>query len=89
MFLSNTPAKAKLSYNKKLKLYKLVVAFNVHKRFVINKHGEESFKWAFPVQKQCAYVSGDLPADTLAEELAKLLPRVQQVLRTDNITIVE
>jgi len=89
MFLSNTPAKAKLTFNKKLKVYKLVVAFNVHKRFVINKHGEESFKYAFPVQKQCAYVSGDINADTLAEELTKLLPRVQQVLRTDNITIVE
>ena len=89
MFLSNTPAKARLTFNKKLKVYKLVVAFNVHKRFVINKHGEESFKYAFPVQKQCAYVSGDINASSLDEELTKLLPRVQEVLRTNNITIVE
>jgi hypothetical protein len=89
MFLSNTPAKAKLTFNKKLKVYKLVVAFNVHKRLVKNKWGEEVYKFAFPVQKQCAYVSGDINAEALSEELTKLLPRVQEVLRTDNITIVE
>ena len=84
----NTLAHAKLVYNKKVQAYKLVVAFNAHKQ--IKKIGNtEVVKYAFPTQAKCAYVSGDLLAENLPAELAKVLPRVQEQLRTANIVFVE
>ena len=59
--LTNCIAKAKLVYNKKVKAYKLVVAFNAHK--TITPAGK--VKYAFPTQAKCAYVSGDLLAKNL------------------------
>ena len=77
----NTLAKAKLIYNKKLQMYKLVCAFNVtetKKQFnkVVNK---------FPVQAKCDYVSGDLHIS----EVASALKLAEKHLRTNNIVIVE
>jgi hypothetical protein len=77
----NTLAKAKLVYNKKLKMYKLVCAFNVtetKKQFnkVVNK---------FPVQAKCDYVSGDLHIS----DVASALKLAEKHLRTSNIVIVE
>jgi hypothetical protein len=76
----NTVAKAKLVFNKKLKMYKLVCAFNVHKKLV----GEE-FKYSFPVQSKCNFVSGDIDL----EDLPRVLSQASAILRTNNIQIVE
>ena len=82
--LTNCIAKAKLVFNKKLKTYKLVVAFNAHKTIKNNK-----IKYAFPVQSKCAYVSGDLLADNLQNELATVLPTVYATLRTNTVEFVD
>lgn len=79
MFNANTVAKAKLMHNKKLGLYKLVVAFNVTRRHPITD------KLIFPVQKQCAYVSGDI----CISEAFNVLEQAKQALRTNNIAIVD
>jgi hypothetical protein len=77
--LTQCIAKAKLVFNKKLKSYKLVVAFNAHKQFKKDKWGNE----------KCAYVSGDLLADNLQAELANVLPSVYATLRTNSVEFVE
>jgi hypothetical protein len=79
----NTLARAKLVYNKKLEVYKLVVAFNVHTKTV-----EGRTVYQFPVQKKCAYVSGDIPYKTLDADLTRLTATVKQQLRTNNIQFV-
>ena len=58
----NTIAKAKLIHNKKLsnkkiQLYKVIIAFNVQQRF--------------PVQAKCAYISGDVTLAQVASVLQK------------------
>ena len=83
--LTNCVAKAKLVFNKKLKSYKLVVAFNAHKS--ITTAG--IVKYAFPTQAKCAYVSGDLLAENLAQELSTVLPSVYAQLRTNSVEFVE
>jgi hypothetical protein len=77
----NTPAKARLIFNKKLGTVKVVVAFNVHKKY--NKNNE--LYYAFPTQAKSAYVSGDLQA----EEVLQTLHTASKVLRTNNIELVE
>ena len=76
----NTPAKAKLIFNKKLGTVKVVVAFNVHKK--INNKNE--LVHAFPVQSKCAYVSGDVNATEVLDVIAK----ASKQLNTTNIEIV-
>lgn len=76
----NTPAKAKIVFNKKLNTVKVVVAFNVHKK--INNKGE--LVHAFPVQSKCAYVSGDLNFADVNATLAK----ASKQLNTNNIEVV-
>ncbi len=83
--LTNCIAKAKLVFNKKLKTYKLVVAFNAHK--TIKPNGQ--IKYAFPTQAKCNYVSGDLLADNLQAELATVLPTVYATLRTNSVEFVD
>jgi len=83
--LTQCIAKAKLVYNKKLQSYKLVVAFNAHK--TIKPNGD--VKYAFPTQAKCAYVSGDLLADNLQNELASVLPTVYATLRTNSVEFVD
>jgi hypothetical protein len=83
--LTQCIAKAKLVFNKKLKSYKLVVAFNAHK--TIKPNGD--VKYAFPTQAKCAYVSGDLLAENLQAELANVLPNVYKALRTNSVEFVE
>jgi len=83
--LTQCIAKAKLVFNKKLKSYKLVVAFNAHK--TIKPNGD--VKYAFPTQAKCAYVSGDLLAENLQAELATVLPSVYKQLRTNSVEFVE
>jgi len=83
--LTQCIAKAKLVYNKKLQAYKLVVAFNAHK--TIKPNGQ--IKYAFPTQAKCAYVSGDLLANNLQNELASVLPTVYATLRTNSVEFVD
>jgi hypothetical protein len=74
----NTTAYAKLSFNKKLQLFKLIVAFNVTQR---NAKG----KMLFPQQQKCAFVSGDFDLQDLQRQLAT----AQAVCRTTQIKIVD
>lgn len=76
--LHNTLAKAKLTFNKKLQMYKLICAFNVTET---NKNGELKF----PTQKKCDFVSGDITI----EELGRVLNTAKIHLRTNNIQLVE
>jgi len=80
----NTKALAKLVYNKKLQAYKLQIAFNVHKKLV----GEE-YKYVFPVQSKCNYVSGDLLAENLDAELQRVIANATKTLRTTNFVILD
>jgi hypothetical protein len=41
------------------------------------------------VQAKCAYVSGDLLADNLQNELATVMPNVYKALRTNTVEFVE
>ena len=77
----NTPAKAKVIFNKKLGTVKVVVAFNVHKK--LNNNNE--LVHAFPVQSKCAYVSGDLDPT----EVLQALQNASKTLNTTNIQVVE
>jgi hypothetical protein len=77
----NTPAKAKLIFNKKLGTVKVVVAFNVHKK--LNNNNE--LVHAFPVQAKCAYVSGDVDPT----EVLQTLHNASKFLNTNNIQVVE
>jgi hypothetical protein len=74
----NNTAYAKLSFCKKLQLFKMLVAFNVTQR---NAKG----KLLFPVQQKCNYVSGHFAL----EDLHKQLQNAQDLLRTNNIKIVD
>jgi hypothetical protein len=73
--LTNCLARAKLNYNKKLKCYKLLVAF-------VNE-GESI------TQRNSAFVSGDLSAETIAVDIVRVMRTAQETLRTNNIVIVE
>ena len=72
---TNCLAKAKLNYNKKLKTYKLLVAF-------IN-NGDKI------TQRNSAFVSGDLSAETISTDIVRVMRTAQETLRTNNIQLVE
>ena len=73
--LTNCLARAKLNYNKKLKCYKLLVAFC---------NSSDSI-----TQRNSAFVSGDLSADTIATDLPRVLAQAAATLRTNNIQMSE
>jgi hypothetical protein len=77
-------AYAKLVYNKKINAYKVQIAFNVHKELV-----GTNYKFKFPVQSKCNYVSGDLLAEDLQTEVQRTIVTAQKSLRTNNIVFVE
>jgi len=77
----NTPAKARLVFNKKLGTVKVIVAFNVHKKL----NNKNELVYAFPTQAKSAYVSGDIDAT----EVLQTLHNASKVLNTSNIQIVE
>ena len=76
-------AYAKLVYNKKLNAYKVQIAFNVHKKLV-----GTNYKYSFPVQSKCNYVSGDLLADNLQNEVQRIIETAKKQLRTDYVEFV-
>ena len=73
--LTNCLARAKVQYNKKLKTYKLLVAFC---------NANESI-----TQRNSAFVSGDMSADTVAVDIVRVMRTAQATLRTNNIVIVD
>lgn len=75
----NTVAKARLTFNKKIKMYKLICAFNVTQR------NATTGALMFPVQKKCDFVSGDFAY----EDLQKELELAQKALRTNNIVFAK
>jgi hypothetical protein len=83
VYTANT-AKAKLIYVKNKETYKIVIAFNVHKK--VKDNGEVVHM--FPAQKQCNYVSGDLAYETLQKDTAYVIAQAKKQLRTDNIEFV-
>jgi hypothetical protein len=60
------------------------IAFNVHKELV-----GTNYKFKFPVQSKCNYVSGDLLAEDLQTEVQRTIITAQKSLRTNNIVFVE
>ena len=80
---TNCIAYAKLVYNKKLNAYKVQIAFNVHKKLV-----GTNYKYSFPVQSKCNYVSGDLLADNLQNEVQRIIETAKKQLRTDYVEFV-
>jgi hypothetical protein len=60
------------------------IAFNVHKELV-----GTNYKFKFPVQAKCNYVSGDLLAEDLQTEVQRTIVTAQKSLRTNNIVFVE
>ena len=78
--LTQCIAYAKLVYNKKINAYKVQIAFNVHKELV-----GTNYKYKFPVQSKCAFVSGDIDAT----EVLQVLHNASRQLNTSNIQIVE
>jgi hypothetical protein len=80
----NTVAKAKLIYVKNKETYKIVIAFNVHKK--VKDNGD--IVHLFPTQAKCAYVSGDLAYETLQKDTEYVLSQARKQLRTDNIEFV-
>jgi hypothetical protein len=72
---TNCVARAKLQYNTKIKCYKLLVAFC---------NANESI-----TQRNSAFVSGDLPRETISTDIVRVMQTAQQTLRTNNIVIVD
>ena len=72
---TNCVARAKLQYNKKLKTYKLLVAF-------CNSNDKIT-------QRNSAFVSGDLCAETISTDIVRVMRTAQETLRTNNIVIVD
>jgi hypothetical protein len=60
------------------------IAFNVHKELV-----GTNYKFKFPVQSKCNYVSGDLLAEDLQTEVQRTIVTAQKSLRTNNIVFVD
>jgi hypothetical protein len=60
------------------------IAFNVHKELV-----GTNYKFKFPVQAKCNYVSGDLLAEDLQTEVQRTIVTAQKSLRTNNIVFVD
>ena len=77
-------AKAKLIYVKNKETYKIIIAFNVHKK--VKDNGD--IVHIFPTQKQCNYVSGDINYETLQADTEYVLTQARKQLRTDNIEFV-
>jgi hypothetical protein len=82
MLNNNTPAKAKLIYNKTKETYTVVVAFNVTQQ-------TDRGTYVFPTRKKCAYVSGEFVYSTFTQDLKRILELAKSILRTDTIVIVE
>ena len=84
VILSANTAKARIIYYKDKETYKIIFAFNVHKK--IKDNGD--IVHIFPQQKQCNYVSGDITYETLQADKQRIIETAKAVLRTDNVEFV-
>ena len=80
----NTVAKAKVIYYKDKETYKIVFAFNVHKK--VKDNGD--IVHIFPTQAKCAYVSGDISYETLQADKERIIAQAKQTMRTNNVEFV-
>jgi hypothetical protein len=80
----NTLAKAKVIYYKDKETYKIVFAFNVHKK--IKDNGD--IVHIFPTQAKCAYVSGDISYEELQKDKLRIIETAKTVMRTNNVEFV-
>jgi hypothetical protein len=80
----NTVAKAKVIYYKDKETYKIVFAFNVHKK--IKDNGD--IVHIFPTQAKCAYVSGDISYEELQKDKVRIIETAKAVMRTNNVEFV-
>ncbi len=83
VYTANT-AKAKIVYYKDKETYKIVFAFNVHKK--VKDNGD--IVHIFPTQAKCAYVSGDISYETLQADKLRIIEQAKKTMRTDNIEFV-
>lgn len=77
-------AKAKVIYSKDKETYKIIFAFNVHKK--VNDMGD--IVHMFPTQAKCAYVSGDICYETLQADKERILAQAKMTMRTDLVEFV-
>ena len=83
VYTANT-AKAKLIYVKNKETYKIVIAFNVHKK----QKDNGDIVHLFPTQAKCNYVSGDINYETLQKDTEYVIAQAKKQLRTNNIEFV-
>jgi hypothetical protein len=83
IYTANT-AKAKIVYYKDKETYKIVFAFNVHKK--VKDNGD--IVYMFPTQAKCAYVSGDINYEELQADKLRIIEQAKKTMRTDNIEFV-
>ena len=77
-------AKAKIIYYKDKETYKIIFAFNVHKK--VKDNGD--IVHIFPTQKACNYVSGDISYETLQADKLRIIEQAKAVMRTNNVEFV-
>ncbi len=75
----NTLLRAKLVYNKKKEVYKIIAAFNVTER-------TEKGAFKFPVKKD--FTSGEFVYETLEKDKERIIAQMQKQCRTNNIEFV-
>jgi hypothetical protein len=80
----NTVAKAKVIYYKDKETYKIVFAFNVHKK----QKDNGDIVHIFPTQAKCAYVSGDISYEELQKDKVRIIETAKAVMRTNNVEFV-
>jgi len=83
IYTANT-AKAKIVYYKDKETYKIVFAFNVHKK--VKDNGD--IVYIFPTQAKCAYVSGDINYEELQADKLRIIEQAKKTMRTDNVEFV-
>jgi hypothetical protein len=77
-------AKAKIIYYKDKETYKIIFAFNVHKK----EKDNGDIVYMFPTQAKCAYVSGDISYETLQADKERIISQAKQTMRTDYVEFV-
>ena len=77
-------AKAKIIYYKDKETYKIIFAFNVHKK----EKDNGDIVYMFPTQAKCAYVSGDISYETLQKDKERIISQAKQTMRTDYVEFV-
>ena len=83
IYTANT-AKAKIVYYKDKETYKIVFAFNVHKK--VKDNGD--IVYIFPTQAKCAYVSGDINYEELQKDKLRIIAQAKKTMRTDYVEFV-